>query len=207
MNNHKKPLAATNNVEAAGENDKRWMRLALNQAHKAAAAGETPIGAVVVHAGRVIGRGYNRRETRHDATEHAEIMAIRQASRYLKSWRLTDCELFVTLEPCLMCAGALINARIRRVVYAAADPKGGACGSVVSAQSLPLFHEIICEPGPFAAESAELLRAFFKALRTRDRERGSSGQRRKQSLTGQKPISAVTKFLTIDQQEKTHGNN
>ncbi|MGI6297714.1 MAG: tRNA adenosine(34) deaminase TadA [Saccharofermentanales bacterium] len=205
MNNNK-PLAESKN-HAAGENDKRWMRLALNQARKAAAVGETPIGAVIVHEGRVIGRGYNRRETRKDATEHAEIMAIRQASRRLKSWRLTDCELYVTLEPCLMCAGALINARIRRVVYAAADPKGGACGSVVSAQSLPLFHEIICEPGPLAAESAELLRLFFKALRTRDRERGSSGQRRKQSLTGQKPVAAVTRFLNIDQQEKTHDND
>ncbi len=184
------------------ENDSHWMNLALNQARKAAAAGETPIGAVIVHEGRVIGRGRNRRETRQDATEHAEIMAIRQACRRLKSWRLPDCDLYVTLEPCLMCAGAIINARIRRVVFAATDPKGGACGSVIAAHSLPLFHTLVCEQGPLAAESSELLRRFFQALRQRDRERGSSGERRDQGLAGRKQSTTVTEYYDIDGQEQ-----
>lgn len=171
--------------------DIRWMRLAMNLAHKAAAAGETPIGAVVVHDGQVVGRGFNRRETRTDATEHAEIMAIRQASRRLKSWRLDQCDLYVTLEPCLMCAGALINARIRRVVYAAPDPKAGACGSVVDARGFPLFHVLVCEPGPLGAESAALLKAFFRALRERDRGRGSKGQRRAEAVSGRKDTMAL----------------
>ena len=167
------------------------MQLALNLARKAAAAGETPIGAVVVWNGQVIGRGRNRREARADATEHAEIMAIRQACRHLKSWRLTDCDLYVTLEPCLMCAGALINARIRRVVYAAPDPKAGACGSVVDARTFPLFHPLVCEPGPLAAESTELLRVFFRTLRQRDRGRGTKGQRRTEAVAGLKDLSIV----------------
>ncbi len=171
--------------------DDRWMRLALAQARKAAAAGETPVGAVVVRDGRVIGRGYNRREARTDATEHAEMMALRQASRRLRSWRLADCDLYVTLEPCLMCAGALINARVRRVVYAAADPKAGACGSVVSAQDFPLMHTLVCEPGPLGDESADLLRGFFRALRRRDRNRGTRGERRVESEAGRKDLLAA----------------
>ena len=108
-----------------------WMKLALNQARKAMKAGETPVGAVLVCAGRVLGRGYNRREASADVTQHAELMAIRQASRRLGTWRLDGCDLYVTLEPCIMCAGAIVQARIRTVYYGAADPKAGACGSVV----------------------------------------------------------------------------
>lgn len=168
--------------------DRRFMRLALNQAAKAAAVGETPIGAVVVFHGQVVGRGRNRREQRTDATEHAELMAIRQACRRLRSWRLADCDLYVTLEPCLMCAGAIINARIRRVVFAAFDPKAGALGSVISAQEFPLMHEVTCEGGLMADEAAVMLRGFFRALRLRDRRRGSRGQRRSEAFAGEKHL-------------------
>jgi len=164
------------------------MKLALNQAARAAALGETPIGAVIVLDGQVIGRGRNRREQRTDATEHAEMMAIRQASRKLRSWRLSGCDLYVTLEPCLMCAGALINARIRRIVFAASDPKAGACGSVVAAQDFPLMHQVRCEGGLMAEASSVMLRRFFQALRERDKGRGSRGHRRDEARTGRKQI-------------------
>lgn len=177
--------------------DQQFMRLALHQAAKAAAMGETPVGAVVVFEGRVVGRGRNRRETRRDATEHAEIMAIRQACRKLGSWRLTDCDLYVTLEPCLMCAGALINARIRRVVYAATDRKAGSCGSVVSAQDFPLMHRMICEGGLLSGEASDQLRGFFKDLRQRDKGRGTRGQRRDEAALGLKPLKAPADDRTM----------
>jgi tRNA(adenine34) deaminase len=170
------------------QEDKRLMRLALNQAKKAAAVGDAPIGAIVVQNGLVIGRGHNRRENRTDATEHAEMMAIRQACRRLRSWRLSDCDLYVTLEPCLMCAGAIISARIHRVVYAAADPKAGACGSVVSAQDFPLMHSLICEGSLMSVESASLLHNFFSVLRQRDLQRGTRGQRRDEAVSGGKQL-------------------
>jgi len=168
--------------------DRRFMKLALSQASRAAALGETPIGAVIVCDGQVVGRGRNRREQRTDATEHAEMMAIRQACRKLKSWRLSGCDLYVTLEPCLMCAGALINARIRRVVFAAPDPKAGACGSVVAAQDFPLMHEVRCEGGLMAEASSVMLRRFFQELRKRDKNRGSRGLRRDEARSGRKQI-------------------
>ncbi len=173
--------------------DQQYMKQALGQAAKAAAAGETPVGAIVVHDGRVIGRGRNRRETRQDATEHAEIMAIRQACRKMGSWRLADCDVYVTLEPCLMCAGALINARVRRVVFAAADPKAGAMGSVVAAQDFPLMHPIVCEGGLLADEAAGQLRDFFKKLRLRDKDRGTKGERRAEARSGCKPMMPTDK--------------
>lgn len=184
------------------DQDRRFMRLALNQAAKAAAMGETPVGAIVVFDGRVVGRGRNRRETRRDATEHAEIMAIRQACRKLGSWRLTDCDLYVTLEPCLMCAGALINARVRRVVYAASDPKAGSCGSVVSAQDFPLMHQMVCERGLLAREASDQLRGFFKGIRQRDKGRGTRGQRREEAARGLKPLLVPTE----DSTQSTHGD-
>ena len=144
-----------------------YMTQALELARQAGALGEIPVGAVVVKDGAVIGRGFNRRETDHDATAHAEVLAIREACRTLGGWRLDGCALFVTLEPCPMCAGAIINSRIRRVVYGAADTKAGCCGSVTDLFAMPFNHHPVVEQGLRAEEAQELLQAFFKDLRAR----------------------------------------
>jgi len=152
--------------------DESFMRAALKEAVKAEARGEVPIGAVVVRAGRVIGRGYNRKESGLDPTLHAEITAIRSAAKRLGAWRLEDTTLYVTLEPCLMCMGAIIQARIPRLVFAAFDPKAGACGSVYDvSDDKRLNHRVkvssrVCEP-----EAAGLLKGFFERLRSDRREK------------------------------------
>lgn len=145
--------------------DETLMREALKQAKKAAAIGEAPIGAIVVKDGVVIARGYNTRERDKDALCHAEITAIRRACKKLGGWRLWQCELYVTLEPCPMCAGAIINSRLRRVVYGAADPKAGAMGSVCDLTALPFNHRPEVQSGVLAEPCAQLLRDFFAALR------------------------------------------
>ena len=148
--------------------DERFMQAALRLACKAAAGGEVPVGAVVVKDGKVIGRGCNRVEAKQDASQHAEMLALRQAARRLQSWRLADCDLYVTLEPCAMCAGAAVWSRIRRIVFAAADAKAGACGSVLTVAGHPrLNHCPELVSGVLASESRELLQAFFRKLRTR----------------------------------------
>ena len=144
------------------------MREALAEAETAAALGEVPIGAVVVHDGRVVGRGGNRRELLRDPTAHAEMLALREAARHLGGWRLLDCTLYVTLEPCPMCAGAMLLARVPRLVYGAADPKAGAAGSVVELLRDPrLSHVVEVTAGVCAEECGDLLRRFFGALRRR----------------------------------------
>jgi tRNA(adenine34) deaminase len=146
--------------------DEYLMRLALREAERALAHDDVPVGAVVVHAGEVIGAGHNERELREDPTAHAEILAIREAARALDSWRLIDTVLYVTLEPCAMCAGAIVLGRIPRVVYAAVDPKAGAAGSVLDILAEPrLNHRPEVAGGLLADESAELLRAFFRTRR------------------------------------------
>jgi len=146
--------------------DSGWMREALAEAGRAAAAGEVPIGAVVVRGGEVIGRGYNRRETDRDPLAHAELLAIREAARWMGGWRLTECTLYCTLEPCPMCAGALVNSRIERLVYGAADPKAGWCGTLGNLVQEPrLNHRLEVTAGVLAEESAALLRGFFASLR------------------------------------------
>jgi len=143
-----------------------YMRMALAEAEKALAEGDVPIGAVVVCGDVVVGAGFNRREADHDATAHAEIVAIRQASERLGRWRLDDCALYVTLEPCPMCAGAIVLARIPRVIYAAPDPKAGAAGSIVDLLRHPrLNHRVDVQGGLLADEAAAQLRAFFQTLR------------------------------------------
>ncbi len=143
-----------------------YMRLALAEAEKALAEGDVPIGAVIVCGGGVVGTGYNRREADHDATAHAEIVAIRQASAALGRWRLDDCTLYVTLEPCPMCAGAIVLARIPRVIYAAPDAKAGAAGSITDLLRHPrLNHRVDVQGGLLADEAAAQLRAFFQRLR------------------------------------------
>ena len=144
----------------------KYMREALALAGQAAAEGEVPVGCVIADAaGAVIGRGRNRREKHADATAHAEVEAIRQAGEALGSWRLDGCTLYVTLEPCPMCAGAIINARVPTVVYAAADELSGSCGSVIDLFFERYGHSPAVRGGVLAEESAALLRAFFGALR------------------------------------------
>ncbi len=151
------------------DRDEEFMRAALALARRAAAEGEVPVGCVVVRDGRIVGRGRNRRETGKNALAHAEIRAIDNACRRLGGWRLWECDLYVTLEPCPMCAGAIGNARVRRVIYGAPDPKAGAMGSVLDLFAYPLNHRPEVVSGVLADESAALLRDFFARLRERDR--------------------------------------
>ena len=146
--------------------DLEAMEAALGEARNAAIAGEVPIGAVVVHQDAIVGRGQNRALRDNDPTAHAEIVALRQAAVSLGNYRLNGCTLYVTLEPCAMCAGAMIHARIDRLVFAAADPKAGAAGSVLSVVNHPrLNHQMIVEQGILGDKSAELLRSFFRERR------------------------------------------
>ncbi|MEO8737273.1 MAG: tRNA adenosine(34) deaminase TadA [Edaphobacter sp.] len=146
--------------------DLTYLRAAIAEAHAAEAAGEVPIGAVVVYQGKIIGRGQNRVLRDSDPTAHAEVVALREAGRHLVNYRIEDCTLYVTLEPCAMCAGAILHARIRRLVYAAADPKAGACGSVLSVMNHPkLNHRVDVHPGLFAEECGALLTNFFRQRR------------------------------------------
>src|SRR5580698_3576540 len=146
--------------------DAEALALALDQARAAGEAGEVPVGAVVIENGVVVGRGQNRVLRDVDPTAHAEIVALRQAALAVGNYRLTGCELFVTLEPCAMCAGAMIHARLSRLVYAAADPKAGAAGSVLEVLNHPrLNHQMMVASGELAEESGELLRTFFRQRR------------------------------------------
>jgi tRNA(adenine34) deaminase len=146
--------------------DERFLEAALAEARAAEDDGEVPIGAVVVFRGRIIGRGRNRVEATQDPTAHAEIIAIGAASQALKSWRLDDATLYVTLEPCHMCAGAAVQARLTRLVYGARDPKAGACGSLAMVpQDLRLNHRVEVVSGVLAEECGTLLAQFFKKRR------------------------------------------
>lgn len=151
-------------------NDEQLMYIALQEAAQAAAEGEVPVGAVVAKDGMVVAKAHNRRESDKNAVAHAELLAIDAACKALGGWRLWQCELFVTLEPCPMCAGAIINSRIRRVVYGAADPKAGCCGSVTDLFALPFNHRPAMEGGFMAAESTALLQEFFARLRQQRRK-------------------------------------
>jgi tRNA(adenine34) deaminase len=145
--------------------DERHMRLALAQAKIAGDRGEVPVGAVVVSAGRVLGRGYNRPIGQNDPTAHAEIVAIRRACRKRKNYRLTDCDLYVTLEPCPMCMGAAVQARLRKVVYGAPDPKAGAVRSVMRFPFRKMNHRPEIKGGLLAEECGLILKGFFKLKR------------------------------------------
>jgi tRNA(adenine34) deaminase len=146
--------------------DLEAMRTALGEAHKSAEAGEVPIGAVVVHDGAIIAHGQNSVIRTSDPTAHAEIVAMRHAANMLGNYRLAGCTLYVTLEPCAMCAGAMIHARLDRLVYATADPKAGACGSVLSVLNHPqLNHQMKVAQGVLGEDSSHLLRSFFRERR------------------------------------------
>lgn len=140
---------------------KEIMMIALAEARLAAQAGDVPVGAVIVRDGEIVARAHNERETSHDATAHAEILAIRRASERLGRWRLSDCEMYVTLEPCPMCSGAILNARLGRVYFALRDANAGSFGSVMNMNSYPLLYKVETEMGLGAEESRELLSEFF----------------------------------------------
>jgi len=149
-----------------GMTDEQIMREALALAQRATDAGEVPVGAVVVKDGAVVGRGYNRPVSGNDPTAHAEVMALRDAAQHIGNYRLGECALYVTLEPCAMCAGAIMNARVNRVVYGAADPKSGACGSVLDLfAENRLNHHATVVGGVLAEDAARLLQEFFAARR------------------------------------------
>ena len=148
--------------------DHAYMGICLGLARTAGARGEVPVGCIVTHGGRVIGRGFNLRESHDDPTAHAEVVAIREAARSLGHWRLVDCTLYVTLEPCVMCAGALVNARVDRLVYGCSDPKAGAVESLYEVPSdSRLNHRMPVTAGVRSVECATLLREFFRARRGR----------------------------------------
>ena len=154
------------NLEMPVSEDELWMFKALEEAKAALARDEVPIGAVAIYDGKIIGRGYNRKETDNDPTAHAEILALRQAAGHLGSWRLLEVTLYSTLEPCIMCAGAMIQARLYRLVYGAKDLRFGADGSVVDLLSNMLFnHQVVVSSGILEDEAAALMRNFFRSLR------------------------------------------
>ncbi len=145
--------------------DEKYMYLAIDQAKTAANLDEVPVGAVIVYNNIVISSGYNKREKLNNALYHAEIEAINGACKYLKRWRLIDCHLYVTLEPCAMCAGAIINARISRVIYGASDPKSGSCGSIINLFDLPYNHRPKILNEVLKEECSQILKDFFGKLR------------------------------------------
>ena len=152
--------------------EERWMRAAYREAERARDLGEVPVGALVVFQDEVVGVGFNRRETDHDPVAHAEILAIRQAAERLGRWRLTGCELFVTLEPCPMCAGAIVNSRLDRLVYGASDPRAGAAGTVFDlVRDERLNHQVEVVPGVLADSCSQILSDFFADLRAKRRKK------------------------------------
>ena len=148
----------------------KYMKEALRQAKKAFALGEVPIGCVIVYEGKIIGRGYNRRNTDKNTLAHAEITAIKKASKYLGDWRLEGCTLYVTLEPCQMCAGAIVQARIPEVVMGCMNPKAGCAGSILNVLEMPQFnHQVNVTRGVLEQECSDMLKTFFSQLRIRNK--------------------------------------
>lgn len=150
--------------------DIKYMRAAIAQAKKAYKLGEVPIGCVIVYEDKIIGRGYNRRNTDKTPLAHAEITAIKKAGKYMKDWRLEGCKLYVTLEPCQMCSGAIVQARIPEVIMAAENPKAGCAGSVMDILNNPEFnHQVLVKKGVLKDECSEMLKTFFAELRVRNK--------------------------------------
>jgi tRNA(adenine34) deaminase len=148
----------------------KYMKEALRQAKKAYALGEVPIGCVIVHEGKIIGRGYNRRNTDKNTLAHAEITAIKKASKVIGDWRLEECTLYVTLEPCQMCAGAIVQARIPEVVMGCMNPKAGCAGSILNILEMPEFnHQVAVTRGILEEECSQMLKTFFAELRIRNK--------------------------------------
>lgn len=157
-------------MAAIGSIQEKYMKEALKQAKKAYALGEVPIGCVIVHEGKIIGRGYNRRNTDKNTLAHAEITAINKASKRIGDWRLEDCTLYVTLEPCQMCAGAIVQARIPEVVMGCMNPKAGCAGSILNILDMPQFnHQVSVTRGVLEQECSAILKTFFSELRVRNK--------------------------------------
>ena len=151
--------------------EEKYMKEALKQAKKAYALGEVPIGCVIVHEGKLIGRGYNRRNTDKNTLAHAEITAINKASKVIGDWRLEECTLYVTLEPCQMCAGAIVQARIPEVVMGCMNPKAGCAGSILNILEMPQFnHQVKVTRGILEADCSQMLKTFFEELRIRNKQ-------------------------------------
>lgn len=151
--------------------EEKYMKEALKQAKKAYALGEVPIGCVIVHDGKIIGRGYNRRNTDKNTLAHAEITAINKASKAIGDWRLEECTLYVTLEPCQMCAGAIVQARIPEVVMGCMNPKAGCAGSILNILEMPQFnHQVKVTRGILGEECSQMLKTFFEELRIRNKQ-------------------------------------
>lgn len=151
--------------------EEKYMKEALKQAKRAYALGEVPIGCVIVHEGKIIGRGYNRRNTDKNTLAHAEITAINKASKVIGDWRLEECTLYVTLEPCQMCAGAIVQARIPEVVMGCMNPKAGCAGSILNILEMPQFnHQVKVTRGILEAECSQMLKTFFEELRIRNKQ-------------------------------------
>ena len=151
--------------------EEKYMKEALKQAKKAYALGEVPIGCVIVHEGKIIGRGYNRRNTDKNTLAHAEITAINKASKVIGDWRLEECTLYVTLEPCQMCAGAIVQARIPEVVMGCMNPKAGWAGSILNILEMPQFnHQVKVTRGILEADCSQMLKTFFEELRIRNKQ-------------------------------------
>lgn len=150
--------------------DEKYMKEAMKLAKKAYLLGEVPIGCVIVYQEKIIGRGYNRRNTDKNTLSHAEITAINKASKYIRDWRLEECTLYVTLEPCQMCSGAIVQARIPRVVIGCMNPKAGCAGSILNILQMPAFnHQVALTMGVLEQECSDMLTAFFKELRIRNK--------------------------------------
>ena len=163
-------LQAKSRVIDEEQEDNKYMKAAIAQAKKAYKLGEVPIGCVIVYEGRIIGRGYNRRNTDKTPLAHAEITAIKKAVKVMKDWRLEECKLYVTLEPCQMCAGAIVQARIPGVIMAAENPKAGCAGSVMDILNNPDFnHQVTVKKGVLKEECSKLLKDFFVELRARNK--------------------------------------
>lgn len=151
--------------------DEKYMREAVKQAKKAYAIGEVPIGCVIVYDGKIIGRGYNRRTIDKNTLAHAELQAIRKASKKMDDWRLDDCTMYVTLEPCQMCSGAIIQARIKRVVVGCMNPKAGCAGSILNLLDVPEFnHQAELTTGVLEEECSEMMKQFFRELREKKKQ-------------------------------------
>ena len=166
---------STDQAEFQKKIDEKYMRQAIRQAKKAYELDETPIGCVIVREGKVIGRGYNRRNTDKNPLAHAEITAIRKASRKLGDWRLEECTLYVTLEPCQMCAGAIVQSRVARVVAGCMNPKAGCAGSILNLLDMKEFnHQVQLETGVMEEECSALMKEFFKELRMKQKMRKKS---------------------------------
>ena len=153
------------------EQDEKYMREALRQAKKAYALGEVPIGCVIVYEGEIIGRGYNRRTTDKNTLAHAEMMAIKRASKKMDDWRLEKCTMYVTLEPCQMCSGAIVQSRMEKVVIGCMNPKAGCAGSILNLLQMEKFnHQVEIEVGVLGEECSNLMKSFFRELREKKKQ-------------------------------------